>query len=187
MTAEFLRDPPLEPGIAQAAYAEALRRLDSASGHQRLGLLGKLGTLARGLRDYDAANRHFRAAIAMAEYLADPVRITANQVRLGVVLHHSGELEAAIACFEAVLAVPDQGYHDFAWQHLGKLWVELGRDAEASACFSQALALRQAKGDQSLLASTTQAIDEHAQWRQNRAEVNQEAASGDVPVQRKKS
>ncbi|HEY9842289.1 MAG: hypothetical protein ACAI44_38140 [Candidatus Sericytochromatia bacterium] len=155
---EFQRDPPGDAAILGPQYAQGLEALVRLTGTQRLQLLGELGTLARQLRDYPAAIGHFKAAVALARDLEDARLLAANQVRLGVALHHYDQLAPAIGLFEAVIAAPDCGYRDFALQHLGKLHVEQKQFTAARDCFTQALELRQAKGDPGLIASTRAAL-----------------------------
>lgn len=156
-----MRDPAGDPSLWQPRYAAAAASLQQleAQSLDYLRQLGELGTLARTLRDYPAAIGHFKAAVALAQELAQPSFEAANRVRLGVVQHHHGDWPAAEALFKQVLESAEaQAYHDFAWQHLGKLRVEQRRFAEARACFEAAMRLRQLKQDSELIASTQQAL-----------------------------
>ncbi len=163
----FQRDQSGEPEQTQQLYDQVqtqLNQLDALERQIRLGLFGELGTLARQMRDYPAAILHFEAAIKLAQTLKDTKREAANRVRLGVALHHSDQphlLSQAIVCFQTVIKTNQPGYteyHDFAWQHLGKLWVEQREYKQAKNCFEQALKLRQSKQNAELIDSTMQAL-----------------------------
>lgn len=138
-------------------YAQQLREAQALAGTDLLLALGSLGQLARSLSDYPAAIAHFAEALALARTLGDERRGDANLLRLGVALHHAGDLAPAVDCFEQVLADPNRGYHDFALQHLAKLEVEIGAYQQAARHFDQALELRLAKRDAELIASTREA------------------------------
>lgn len=153
----FLRDAPGDPTVLRPRYEGQLRQAQALTGADLLLALGALGQLARSLSDYPAAIGHFAEAVALARTLGDEPRGDANLVRLGVALHHAGDLAPAIDCFEQVLEAPNRGYHDFALQHLAKLEVERGAYRQAAWHLAQALELRLAQGDAELIASTREA------------------------------
>ena len=50
-------------------------------------------------------------------------------------------------------------YEHFAWQHMGKCLVEMGRLPEAVSAFHRALAIRVLLDDVGLIASSRRALD----------------------------
>lgn len=157
----FLRDQPGDPEALNLQIEARQQLLDSLEPFERLLCLGELGSLYRSLQNYPAAQSYFKQALKLAITLKDFKRVAANLVRLGVAKHYAGQWTEAQACFEQVLEdsrLEFQAYHDFAWQHLGKLKVEQNELAFASDCFEQALALRQIKQDPELIRSTKLAI-----------------------------
>lgn len=77
------------------------------------------------------------------------------RIRLAHVYHWQGRFAEANALFEAV-TTPD--LRDFVLQHHGKSLCDAGRLAEAEAKLLEALALRRAKDDLELVASTEGAL-----------------------------
>lgn len=93
----------------------------------------------------------------------DPLREAAARVRHATALQYAERHDEALVEFEAVLARSgergfDQHEH-FAWQHLGKCLVELGRIREGVAAFHRALAIRVLLDDSGLVASSRRALD----------------------------
>ena len=118
----FLRNQPLPTTAQSLRFRELRLALASLQGPALLQCLAELGTLARQLGELAAARDHFAEALALALELNDMRNWSANLVRLGVVLHFRSELAPAVDCFEQVLEAENHGYHDFALQHLGKLY-----------------------------------------------------------------
>lgn len=88
--------------------------------------------------------------------------LAVNTIRHGTALQYAGRHREAIARFdEAVVLIEAHSLsplRDFALQHKGKCLAECGRLRDAERCLREALALRLAKGDAELVASTERAI-----------------------------
>lgn len=162
----FLRNAlalnPADPQLEQA-FAQQVSVLPGEPGEARLRALAELGGIARQQTKHATAIAYFGAAISEATDLDLPAFIVANRIRLGLSYHYANALESAAECFVQALSESREfpaavDYQDFALQHLGKLWVEQGLWSEARLCFEQALALREAKGLNDLIASTQEAL-----------------------------
>lgn len=161
----FLRVQRPDDTQLQVSYAENLRRLDQMQAQripQDLALLGALGEQARSLGHLEASRKYLEAALKLAREYEDPAREVANLIRLGTTLQYLNRHQEGEAFLLAALEKTDAPatclYHDFALQHLGKLYAELGRYAEARNLFEQALHIRQQKDDPGLIRSTKQAL-----------------------------
>ncbi len=104
-----------------------------------------------------------RAAVDDAVTRGDARAEAASLVRLGTGLQYDGHHAEAVATFGFVLdraSEPDfDAYEHFAWQHLGKCLVEMGRVPEALSAFHRALAVRVLLDDPGLIASSRRALD----------------------------
>ena len=161
-----LRQAPTDTAAIEEAVVRAERCLSDARARGDLRgtarLLGYLGEADRVLGRYDAAVALHAEALGLARSLGDRRLEVASQIRLGEAHRCRGDLataerlfrDALVACAQSDLAA----YADFALQHLGKCRLDQSDAAEATACFHQALALRRAKGDAELIASTEQAL-----------------------------
>lgn len=93
----------------------------------------------------------------------DPRRIAACTIRHATALQYAGRHDAAIPLFEGAIARAGEPgfdeYEHFAWQHLGKALVEVGRTTEAMSAFHRALAIRVLGDDPALVASSRRALD----------------------------
>lgn len=109
--------------------------------------------------DVDRARAGVDAAVASGDTRSE----AANLVRLATGLQYTGRHAEAVATFGFVLdrsALPGfDEYEHYAWQHLGKCLVEMGRLPEACSAFHRAMALRILLGDAGLVASTRRALD----------------------------
>jgi tetratricopeptide (TPR) repeat protein len=147
----------LENAVEQLALA-------TASGDQaaRLPLVGRVGELYYLLGDYQAAIPLLEEAVAGAQQLGARRLEVVNWIRLATTYQYAGRHDEAEPLFRRAIALARAAEGadrlDFALQHFGKCLVEMGRLDEAIACFEEALALRQAKGDAGLIASTEQAL-----------------------------
>src|SRR5262249_28980647 len=106
------------PVDARAAY---VRAVEIDPGHAAAHV--NLGRLLHEAGEIDAAERHYRSALA-----AQPADATAA-FNLGVALEDVGGADQAITAYEQVVA-SDPGYAD-AYYNLGRLCESLGRRAEA--------------------------------------------------------
>lgn len=104
-------------------------------------------------------------ALALQEAIEgdDPRREAAARVRFATALQYADRHDDAIAEFAGVLArCGEPGFDDyehFAWQHMGKALVEIGRISEGVAAFHRALAIRVLLDDPGLVASSRRALD----------------------------
>lgn len=109
--------------------------------------------------DVERARARVDAAVASGDARSE----AANLVRLATGLQYAGNHAEAVATFGFVLdRSTRQGfdeYEHFAWQHLGKCLVEMGRLPEALSAFHRAMALRVLLGEPGLIASTRRALD----------------------------
>ncbi len=128
----------------------------------RLHLLGQLGSDQWALGNLLEADMFLTESVALARTLGDLRRAAAYTIRLATVRQDGGGHAEAESMLRAALSQTEQPetaiYHDFALQHLGKCLVEMEEIAEAISCFEAALALRLAKGDAALIASTEAAL-----------------------------
>lgn len=151
-----LREVAADPTAVEAALAAAHVELEAGGDRSRL--LGYVGNALRLL------GRHEEAVAAQRESLAAASSSRAALVarlRLGEALRCAELLHEAEAELRAALAASDAHplLRDFALQHLGKTLVDAGRAAEAVSVLAEALALREAKGDDSLVESTRLALE----------------------------
>jgi tetratricopeptide (TPR) repeat protein len=126
-----------------------------------LAILGPLGEAYRQLAQLDPAVECGEEALALALKLGNETALITNGIRLATAYQYRNEQARALPLFQQALErARARGFMvDFALQHLGKCLVELGQKDEALACFHEALALRRAKGDAGLIASTEEAIE----------------------------
>jgi tetratricopeptide (TPR) repeat protein len=153
-------DPTVRERVGRHRALLAAAATDDAA--ERLRLLGAIGNDERALGNLAAAERYLTDAVALARSLGDVRREAANLIRLATAMQYDNRHAEAEPFFRAALALtqrPEAGmYRDFALQHWAKWLVETGMVPEAVACFEQALALRHAKGDAELIASTEQSL-----------------------------
>jgi tetratricopeptide (TPR) repeat protein len=110
------------------------------------------------LGEYGEASDRLHKALDVAATAGQTLHTLVN---LGDVHRYTGDLAAAEECYEAALdlgreSVPE--LVDLALQHLGGSLTEQGRLDQARAALDEALALRVAKGDPQLIASTEAAL-----------------------------
>jgi tetratricopeptide (TPR) repeat protein len=158
---ENLRDVPADrAGMEGAArHLETLLSSSDTQPRERLRDLGRLGVYLRILGNLDAAQESLKDAIALANELGDEKAALANRIRLGHVYQWQRRFAEADTVFAAVVEQCEQDmrfreYLDFAYQHYGKSKFDQGLYTEAEAFFRQALDIRQARGDEELIASS---------------------------------
>lgn len=144
--------------VALVEAVDQLRRLDGAAArtHQR-----RLGVALLALRRLAEAVDVLTDAAEHAASTMDYRGEVAARVNLGDAYRYGDDLDSAgqqyLRALEVARAhVPE--LVDFPLQHLGKWHLDAGRLAEARACLREASALRAAKGDPELLASTHAAL-----------------------------
>ncbi|MFD0557557.1 tetratricopeptide repeat protein [Stackebrandtia endophytica] len=139
-----------------AAMEAEVKRHSRGDSYQQLRAAG-VGSVALGR--YDAA----RDLLNRARELADTqTRVIAVDINLADAHRYDGDLvEAERLCRRALAAARSDSPDliDFASQHLGKCLTDQGRFDEAREALNEALRLRLAKGEQSLIDSTRSAID----------------------------
>lgn len=139
----------------RAALALAVDALREAAGRDRSdspgpAVLRRLGVGLIALGRAEQAVPVLGRAVALAVASADRRAEVAARINLGDGHRYAGDAMAAQEQYGLALGlarrlVPELA--DFALQHLGKGLIDLGRYAEATACLTEALRLRRAKGD----------------------------------------
>lgn len=108
------------------------------------------------------AEMYFKRCLAYAMNEQDVAKEITTRIRLGEVYKYQGNHEQALKLFhKAVLlceASDVKNQLDFAYQHLGKCFIEMGRYYEAQAVLTLALTLRKQKANQALIDSTIKAL-----------------------------
>ena len=131
-------------------------RHSRGEGYQQLRAAG-VGSIALGR--YDAA----RDLLVRARELADTqTRLIAVEINLADAHRYAGDLvEAERLCRRALATARSDSPDliDFAAQHLGKCLTDQGRFDDARDALNEALRLRLAKGEQSLIDSTRAALE----------------------------
>ncbi len=166
-----LRDLPNSPAEMRA-YTSSLEKQLGAHDlpiDERLRLLGTVGVYLRMLGDLDQAARYLESAITVAGQANNRNSHLANSLRLAHVYQWQGRFDEADAIFIDSIARcctdPDLHiYLDFAYQHYGKSLFDQGRFDAAERAFTEALILRQAKGDDFLIESTAYALEITRSW-----------------------
>jgi len=158
---ERLREVATDEAAVEAALGQAraaLAREPNAAARARL--LSYCGTALRLL------GRHEEAVAAQREALSLSGRgsraRTVTRIRLAEAQRCAGALgEAEREALEALAEARDQHPElvDFSLQHLGKALLDAGEPERAAAALEEALALREAKGDEALVRSTRLALD----------------------------
>lgn len=135
---------------------------DAGDREAALAAHGAMSDAFRMLGQLDPAVRHGEEAVELARALDRPKSLAANLIRLATALQYRNQHDEAEPLFAEgrALAAKVGVLEDYALQHHGKSLAEQGKWAEAIACFERALALREAKGDAALIASTREALDE---------------------------
>lgn len=127
--------------------------------------LGRLGDHMRRHPNHAASAAEVLGFAVMLAILAKhPETEAANRVRLAIALQYADEHEEAVIEHEQAMELIETHHiHellDYALQHHGKCLAEMGEYEQARQCFHRALEIRRERGDESLLASTREAIDE---------------------------
>lgn len=162
----FQRHSSEDPAALRRQLQEHLAQLERVkAGPDALEVIrmtGLIGEEYRFLGEYETVLPLLEEALAGAQQLGARRLEMVNCIRLATAYQYAGCHNKAEALFRRALELAREPEHadrlDFALQHLGKCLVEMGRLEEATACFEEALALRQAKGDAGLIASTEQAL-----------------------------
>jgi tetratricopeptide (TPR) repeat protein len=137
-----------------AAVAE-WRASDDPKTQRRLGI----GLIALG--NYSEAVVVLDRVVRDAVSNADSQTEVKARINLGDAFRYHGDLRAAFTEYQRAVSQARASALetlDFALQHLGKYYLDAGRRGDAISCFWEALRLRKAKGDQSLIDSTLSAL-----------------------------
>lgn len=152
--------------------AEAETRLTWLHGPERLAALGTAGNARRMLGDHKTAERWLEEAVTLAHEANHGLAWALNMVRLATAVQFQDRHSEALSLFHQVVGLTESpGVPEsvamvahFARQHRGKCLAEIGDTLAARADFEAALALRQAKGDPELIASTEEALQALEGW-----------------------
>jgi tetratricopeptide (TPR) repeat protein len=166
MMDERLRQVPRDNAafgqVLQAGQAELDAARASGDPVRLRKALTWIGTARRIARQYDRAERDLGEALELAQASGDPAQAVGEMIRLAELERCRDDFTRSETMLRVALAVIRKGgdarLEDFALQHLGKTLIDADRAGEAIVVLERALNLRQAKGDQSLIASTEEAL-----------------------------
>ena len=109
------------------------------------------------------AEQYFNECLTYAITRQDVAKEMITLIRLGEVYKYGRSYEDASTCFyEAISKCVAEDYTkqlDFAHQHLGKCFMEMGMFEHAKSQLLIALKLRENKGDEALINSTIKALE----------------------------
>ena len=109
------------------------------------------------------AEQYFSECLTYAITRQDVAKAITTLIRLGEVYKYGRNYEEACTFFhDAISKCVAEGYTkqlDFAHQHLGKCFMEIGMFEHAKSQLITALILREKKGDESLIHSTAKALE----------------------------
>lgn len=163
--AENLREKTNNPTKLKQmiSNAECLLKDTSNNKDEFYFLRGTLGNLYRIYGSPKAAIPLLESNLKFSIKEENKVREITSLIPLGEALKYDEQHAKALDLFEQALVkcidYHVKAYLDFAFQHKGKCLLELNRTEEALNCFQEALGLRKAKGDASLITSTELAIN----------------------------
>ncbi len=128
----------------------------------QLELLTSIGSRTTILGKEDEALPFIEQALALARRRADKPLEIENLLNLATAQQYLDRRDLAQTLFQEALeqgqASEVQEYEHFVWHHRGRCYVEQVKIAEARASFEQALALREALGEQRFIDSTRRAL-----------------------------
>jgi HTH-type transcriptional regulator, pleiotropic regulator of extracellular virulence genes len=152
---EVIRD---SIAMATDALEDARRRGDVRFQES---MLGYLAEAHRVIGELDLAESYARQALALQDEARAATRV-ASLIRLGEVLRCRHRFQEAIEAHRRALSEirdPEtERYRSFALQHLGKVFLNMGRFAEAESTLTEALEIRRQAGEPGLIASTEEAL-----------------------------
>lgn len=109
------------------------------------------------------AEQYFRECLTYAKNRLDVGKEITTLIRLGEVYKYGGKYDEACTQFYEAITIcvteNDTRQLDFAHQHLGKCFMEMGMFAPAKSQLQTALILREKKENESLINSTTKALE----------------------------
>jgi HTH-type transcriptional regulator, pleiotropic regulator of extracellular virulence genes len=160
---EYLREKTSDPSRLKEIIddiEELLKICDEIE--DRYFLYGTLGYLYRIYGQQQEAVMYLTLCISLALKEKNMKKELVSLLRLGEALKYSNKHEEALNIFNEVMIKCEDNnyidYLDFALQHKGKCLMELDRLDESLKCLSEALRIRNLKGDSSLIKSTQQSL-----------------------------
>lgn len=171
---ENLREVPENPDDMHAAidYLETRLIEDSQDDYERMRLSGIVGALYRILGNYSMAEEHINSAIASSNNLRDRHAQLMNLIRLATVYHWRGDYDLADRIYTQVIMACEVNYEvqnpiirnhlkndlDAAYYNYAKCKFDQSDYESALHLFEKALAIREEKGEVSLIMETERAI-----------------------------
>ncbi|WP_349408509.1 tetratricopeptide repeat protein [Pseudalkalibacillus sp. SCS-8] len=167
---EYLREKPKDPEVIKAFVSKLEVALKHVEEDEDVYFLqGTLGNLYRILGQPEKAIAHLTRSLEVAIEKKDEKKEVVSYIRLGEALKYDNQHEMALHYFNRAFTYCEKSdlkvFKDFALQHKGKCLLEQGKLDEALSCFHEALEIRKAKNEPSLIDSTEQAIQLVAQIR----------------------
>jgi tetratricopeptide (TPR) repeat protein len=159
-----LRDVPNNRGDMRQAIEDYQVQLNSLDTAARLRLMGAIGTYQRILCRLDDARDTLEQTVQLAEQLNDRQAHFVNRLRLAHTYQWRGEFETSNRLFAELIAEAERDpaldpYRHFVYQHAAKNHFDQAQYGQALELFERALAIREGKGEQSLIDSTEWAIE----------------------------
>ncbi len=156
-----LRERPEVPSELQEQLCSLKSRLDQIlCPKEKAKCFGEIGICHKLMEQYDEAIQAFQEAIEKGAELRS---LAADlHIRLADTYRLKGDFQTALGIFNEILKERQEwrSLEDFYLQHLGKLYFDQKRYAEALSAFQSAWVLRERKGELELLQSTEIAIQE---------------------------
>lgn len=109
------------------------------------------------------AEQYFQECLSYSKKIQDGTKEITSLIRLGEVYKYDSKYDEACTLFDEAIAKCLAGnlinQLDFAYQHLGKCFMEMEKFTQAESHFQTALKLREKKGNESLINSTNKALE----------------------------
>lgn len=161
---DFLREKcrDMERLKSLLSYGEGLLHQikDENSKHK---LMGSMANLYRVNRDLDRSLDYLKICLQYSERTKDYDFYIKTLIRYAKSLKYVRKYEKAIALLDLALekcyTYNLEKYEHFAWQHLGKCYLELGDIYEAEKCFYKAYKLRIILGAKQLFHASQKALE----------------------------
>lgn len=159
-----LRPVPVDrDAMTQQALLLESRALTAESPRAAATMASTAAALFAMLGALDRAEALLRGALRALEDGRDGRALVVARIRFAQVRQFQGHLSEATSILQAVVescraSEPLHARLDFALQHLGKVLFERRLHADALACLTEALTLREAQSDPELIRSTRLAI-----------------------------
>lgn len=139
--------------------------VDNDEQYKRASMLGYLYRVAGAdnALQLTKAEQYFKKCLTYAQNHQDVAKEITTLIRLGEVYKYERKYEEACTRFyEAItrcVTANDTRQLDFAHQHLGKCFMEMGKFTQAGSQLQTALKLREKKGNEALINSTAKALE----------------------------